>query len=242
MAPNTRVRASLRTNPPGPPPPVEERQVRVKALIAQGKIARDCASCLLEDDYDYIWEGVTARAAIDFGGTVTLEGLRLLSDLSLSAVRNAVSTGDLHPDETGNVTSEEANAWLARRREFCPSRWRNPADNQQPFDPDNVVTPDEKGMIWVPQASEGEAFTPEHVVRPARGTSGISVTIGAKGEEAQYHDFYEALVALAKMDVARWRRRNSAGNWGIVRARGAWIAVSKADIDRQLAGKLAEMS
>lgn len=223
------------------PSSIEERQVRIQALVVQGKTALDYTSCLLDDDYDYIWKGVAARAAIDFGGTVTLEGLQLLSDLSLSVVRNAVSIGDLHPDEAGCVSSEEANAWLVRRRGFCPSRWRNPTDNQWPFDPKSVSTADEKGMIWVPQAAEGETFTPEQVVRPSRRTSGISITVGAKGEEIQFNDFYEALSALAKMDVARWRRRNSAGNWGVVRARGAWVAVNKAAIDRLLAKMLAEM-
>ena len=166
-----------------------------------------------------------------------LEGLQLLSGLSLVGVRNAVSVGDLHPDKDQNVCVEEARNWLARRREFCPSRWRNLADDQWPFDPDEAVTPDEKGMIWVPRA-RGEAFVPDLVVRTARRAPGISITIGAKGEEVQHRDFYEALTALAKMDVARWRRRNSAGNWGIVRARGAWVAVSKAEVDRQIAEKL----
>ena len=85
------------------------------------------------------------------------------------------------------------------------------------------------------------AAPPAGPPRPRRGR--ISITIGAKGEEVQHRDFYEeALTALAKMDVARWRRRNSAGNWGIVRARGAWVAVSKAEIDRQIAEKQAEVS
>ena len=140
------------------------------------------------------------------------------------------------------MSPEEARAWVARRREFCPSRWKNLADDQWPFDPSKVVIPDDKGMIRVPQSAEGEAFVPDLVVRQARGASAISVTIGAKGEEVQHHDFYKALTALAKMDVARWRRRNGVGNWGIVRARGAWVAVSKAEIDRQLAEKLAEAS
>lgn len=94
----------------------------------------------------------------------------------------------------------------------------------------------------MPQSAEGQAFTPEHVVRSARSGPRISITIGEKGKEAQCHDYYEALIELAKMDVPRWRRRNSAGNWGIVRARGAWVAVSKEEIDQQIAEKLAELS
>lgn len=228
--------------PSDQPSSLVEREARIKTLIARGRIALGCAASLLGSEYDYIWKGVAARAAIDFGGPVSLEGLQLLSGLSLTVVRNAVSIGDLHPDEEGNVSSEEARAWLARRREFCPSRWKILTDDQWPFDPSKVVIPDDKGMIWVPQSAEGDAFVPNLVVRPARGTPGISITTGAKGEEVQHRDFYEALTALAKMDVARWRRRNGAGNWGIVRARGAWVAVSKTEIDVQIAEKLAGAS
>jgi hypothetical protein len=220
---------------------IRERETQVRALVARAAITLRTSRALFDDDYDYIWKGVAARGAIDFGGTVTLEGLQLLSGLSQAVVRNAASIGDLHPDEAGNVTADEANAWLGRRREFCPSRWKIASDDQHPLDMAAVVTPNSKGMIWVPEAGRGDSFIPDLVVRPARGIAGISVTIGAKGAEVIYHDFYEALAVLAKAEVARWRRRNSVGNWGIVRARGAWVAVSKADIDRQLAAKVAKV-
>jgi len=221
---------------------LQEREGGIRTLIAKSAIALDCTSTILGHEYDFIWKGVAARAAIDFGGFVSIEGLQLLSGLSLAVVRNAVSSGDLHPDKNGNVSSQDAQAWLARRRGFCPSRWKDLTDWQEPFRPDRVATPDQQGMIGVPRAAEGEVFLPEHVVRSARNKQGLSITVGAKGQEVQFHDFYDALRELAQMDVPRWRRRNSAGNWGIVRARGAWIAVSKAEIDRQLAKKLAEAS
>lgn len=220
------------------PASLADREARIKALIERSEIALDCAPALFGDTHLFIWKGVAARAAIDFGGTLTAEGLQLLSGVSPAAVRNAISAGELHPDAAGNIPADAAKAWLARRREFCPSRWTNPEDGQWPFDPSKAIGPGNKEMIWVPQDAEGTPFTPEHVVRTARSTTGLSITIGAKGAEKQYSDFYEALAALAKMDVARWRRRNSAGNWGIVRARGAWVAVSKAEIDRQLAEKV----
>jgi hypothetical protein len=220
---------------------VADRKRRIETLIAYGRGARKCAS-LFTPNYEYIWDGVAARATIDFGGRISLEGLRLLSELSLAVVRNAVSAGALHPDSDGCIAAEEAREWLTRRREFCPSRWRNPADNQWPFDPRGVTSANEEGEIWVPQAAEGDAFTPDRVVRSTRSGSGISITIGAKGEERQFRDFYEALGALAATSVPRWRRRNGAGNWGIVRARGAWVAVSKAVVDAELAAKFAEGS
>ncbi|MBC9176125.1 hypothetical protein [Pseudoroseomonas ludipueritiae] len=222
------------------PPSLEDREARVKALAARGATALRCAPALFSDTHLFIWEGVAARAALDFGKPVSLEGLRLLSGVTPAAIRNATSTGELRPDEAGEITAEAARAWLARRREFCPSRWTNLADRQWPFDPAAAVEPDDEGMIRVPQDAEGTPFLPQHVVRSARGGTGLSVTIGAKGAEEQHQDFYEALRGLTKMEVARWRRRNSVGNWGIVRARGAWVAVSKAEIDRQLAEKRAE--
>jgi len=217
-----------------------DREARVRNLISRAEIAGTYSSLIVGSGFDFIWTGVTGRAAVDFGHPISIDGLQLLSGLSLAGLRNAISTGDLHPDAAGNVACDEARAWLAGRRNFCPSRWRNLEDNQQPFDPAKVVEPDAQGMIWVPQADEGEAFVPDLVVRRSRRSPGLSITIGAKGEEEQFHDFYEALEELAKRDVARWRRRNAAGNWGIVRARGAWITVSKAEIDRQLAAKQTE--
>jgi hypothetical protein len=66
------------------------------------------------------------------------------------------------------------------------------------------------------------------------------VTIGAKGEEESVPDFFEALRKLAGMPTPRWRRRNAAGNWGIVRARGAWVSVPTELIRKQLADFAAE--
>lgn len=224
------------------PVSLDDRKRRIERLIAYGQVMLQHGAMLFGDNYLDIWKGVAARAAIDFGGRVTLEGVHLLSGVSLGAVRNAVSLGELHLDEAGNIQAEEAKAWLMRRRDFYPSRWANLNDSQEPFDLRNVVEADENGTILVPQDADGTPFTPEHVVRTAKSGPGISITVGAKGAEEQHRDFHEALVALAKMDVARWRRRNTAGNWGIVRARGPWVAVSKAEINRQLAAKAAEVA
>lgn len=220
---------------------IEDREQRVKKLIADGKTASKCGFAFVGNDFNYLWDMVAARAELDFGARVSFGQLQLLSGLSLSAIRHAASVGELHPDEAGRVAAAEATQWLARRREFCLSRWRDAADPQWAFDTKHIVTPDAHGMIWVPQAAPDDRFTPDRVVRRTRGAATISITIGAKGDEDQFHDFYEALHELAKRDVPRWRRRNSVGNWGIVRARGAWVAVEKAEIDRQLAAKLAEV-
>lgn len=221
---------------------VAEREEQVKVLVSRCQRARQHGLLLVGQEYDFICEGVDARAGIDFGGTLSLEGIRLLARLPITAIRNAVSLGQLKPDENGRVNAEEAREWLGRRRDFRPSRWKDPSDDQWPFDPAKAATPDENGTVWLPRGADGSLFTPEYVVRPAKRTVALSITIGAKGSERQYSDFFDALSALAGMGVARWRRRNSAGNWGIVRARGSWVAVSKQDIDRQLQAKMAELT
>jgi hypothetical protein len=228
--------------PFGRPADLDDRKRRIEVVIACARTMLASGGMLFGSSGLHIWKGAIARAAIDFGGTVTTEGLQLLSGVSAAAVRNAVSLGELRPDADGNFAADEAREWLRRRRDFCPSRWTNPNDGQWPFDPDTAASADDAGMVQVPQDADGTPFTPEHVVRAARSAGGLSITVGAKGMEEQHHDFYGALAALARMDVARWRRRNAAGNWGIVRARGAWVAVSKAEVDRQLAAKLAEVA
>ena len=61
----------------------------------------------------------------------------------------------------------------------------------------------------VPIASDGSWFGP-HLLKAGQ------FTIGAKGEEKRVDLYEEALIALACMEVARWRRPNAKGNWGIV--------------------------
>lgn len=66
-----------------------------------------------------------------------------------------------------------------------------------------------KEMIRVPVASDGSIFSP-NLARNGR------FTVGAKGAEEKHDSFEAALFALANMEKPRWRRPNSAGNWGIV--------------------------
>ena len=217
-----------------------DRRARIEAVIEHGKVMIECGEALFGGQFMYIWRAVAARAAIDFGGVVSPEGIQLLSGVLSVAIRNAISKGELQPDTSGAIDAAQALKWLERRREFCPSRWTDLSDDQAILDRDSVTTANDQGMIFVPQDADGNPFTPEYVVRAAKSGGGLSITVGLKGDERQFKDFYKALEALLKMDAPRWRRRNAAGNWGIVRARGAWVKVSKAEIDRQLAAKAAE--
>lgn len=217
-------------------PSLNDRERRVRDLIGNVACFRRGADALIGAEYSYIWDAFDARKAIDgFGGKASLKGMRVIATVPMAAIRTAVSEGDLQPDQAGFVEPDVALTWLSKRREFCPSRWRNLADDQWPFDPMRGHE-DDAEMVLVPQDSDGKPFVPDHVVRPARG-GGLSITVGRKGSETQLSDFFDALrklSELAESDVARWRRRNGVGNWGIVRARGAWVAVSKSEIARQL--------
>ena len=75
------------------------------------------------------------------------------------------------------------------------------------------------GMIRVPVAADGSTFGPD-LVRKGH------YTVGAKGAEKKYDHFEAALDALTKMDQPRWRRPNSAGNWGIVSG-SAWKDIKR---------------
>ncbi|WP_139253874.1 hypothetical protein [Marinobacterium iners] len=73
----------------------------------------------------------------------------------------------------------------------------------------------------VPMASDGSIFCP---VLCARNNQ---YTVGVKGDEKRFSEYEEALDYLREMQVAKWRRPNQSGNWGIVSAVG-WV-VSQED-------------
>lgn len=73
----------------------------------------------------------------------------------------------------------------------------------------------ESATVLVPFDKSDQPFSPSF----GRGKSGNVFTVGAKGSEQQIEGFYEALAILEDMEVARWRRPNRTGNWGIVSAR-----------------------
>ncbi len=66
-------------------------------------------------------------------------------------------------------------------------------------------------VTLVPYAADGSHFGP-HLKRAGK------FTVGEKEDEIQFEDLDEALGYLRRMGVAKWRRPNAAGNWGIVSA------------------------
>lgn len=66
--------------------------------------------------------------------------------------------------------------------------------------------------ILVPKAQDGSIFS-----RDTCNNKGI-YTVGNKGDERKFSTFHEALEFLESMSLARWRRPNANGNFGIVSA------------------------
>lgn len=66
-------------------------------------------------------------------------------------------------------------------------------------------------VTLVPYAADGSHFGP-HLKRVSQ------FTVGEKEDEIRFEEFDEALGYLRRMGVAKWRRPNAAGSWGIVSA------------------------
>lgn len=66
-----------------------------------------------------------------------------------------------------------------------------------------------ESTVEVPVAADGSAFL------PSCGTS-RSYTVGRKGSEVHFRDYFEALAALRQMQRPHWRRANGRGRRGIV--------------------------
>lgn len=77
--------------------------------------------------------------------------------------------------------------------------------------PAEVGNYDSAASMLVPVASDGTPFGP-YLRRAGQ------FTVGDKGDEVTFEEYEEALAYLRRMGLARWRRPNTNGNWGIVSA------------------------
>lgn len=148
-----------------------------------------------------------ARWNLDSGHGVVPEGLALLGGVKITRIRNMMSGGspELPKDVTGLLSNEAARAWLETRDCFLPTITEPLETNLGPSVGERV------DPIFLPVARDGSMFAPD-IER------GDRYQVGEKGNERHYDSFDEALAALQAMPVAKWRRPNSEGNWGIVSA------------------------
>ena len=117
-------------------------------------------------------------------------------------VAAAVRSGIRFPQKVPNSAADETK----------PAARQAPTSKQVATKKENP-RPASGGKASVPFAKDGTWFGP-HLAR------GGKFTVGAKGEEEAHTSFERALEALTAMSIARWRRPNSKGNWGIVTAVG----------------------
>lgn len=164
------------------------------------------------------------RAALDAGEPVEPRALALLGDVKMSRIMNMISGADpeLPRDVNGLVLNHSALGWLSKRPSFLKTLFGGGLSQKSGSD-DLIDDP-----VFVPVSKDGSVFNPS-----CRREAGYQ--IGPKGDEEYYSSFEEALTALQQAQVARWRRPNANGNWGIVVA-VEWRRVSKKVLHRMPPG------
>lgn len=99
-----------------------------------------------------------------------------------------------------------------------PARVSEISEIDSPASSDNIqLAPERKELSLIrqnqiPIARDGVVFCVKGCMR------GGFYTVGGKGAEERFSDYQTALSYLRAMPVAKWRRPNPAGNWGIARA------------------------
>lgn len=174
---------------------------------------------------------VRGRIALIEAGTGTVKGVaELVRTKGPCSDEEMLDHEHMHKIPSADISKPEMSKWrmawvlqdaIAVSKPI-PYRHPNGAVTWVNLAPD-VVTQINRGLTstdyineLVPVARDGSWFGP-HLAR-----SGKTYTVGAKGEEQQVQGFIRALTEIQKMPVARWRRPNANGNWGIVRAVNEW--------------------
>ncbi len=161
-----------------------------------------------------------SRYAIDFGrGEVDLYSMAILAGIAEGSVRNLLSGSNnvLERGPNGGIVAMSAASWLQKKKGFLASIWQEDDVSTETTDDGPAIAPER--MIFVPVARDGSLFTPDLM---RNGT----YQIGAKGEEENVSNFFDALARLNSMAVPRWRRPNEKGLWGIVSG-VAWQRIEK---------------
>jgi hypothetical protein len=150
------------------------------------------------------------------GPDLYLSELAALANMSERSVRNdllSAPEGVVYKvaGDTTRIKVSFAKEWLKSRKEFKPTN--------------NLAWPAEETgeFIQVPAASDGTFFSPACAYK--RG----GFTVGNKGDEIKIDTYEEALEYLKSMSLAKWRRPNKSGNYGIVSA-VSWQRISVSEL------------
>ncbi|OWK33643.1 hypothetical protein [Sphingomonas dokdonensis] len=177
-----------------------------------------------------------ARLKLDRGDRLTVHELAALSRVATKRLQNAIyAKSERSPslEEDGLLSSASTQRWLDDH-EFSVSIWReylaaeeggaHVATQTSDMEPEKDEFDE---FAFVPEASDGSVFGPSSC---GRGPSGEKrYTIGATGRQETFDDYDDALAALSRMKVARWRRPNRVGNFGTVTAT-RWRRVARSEL------------
>lgn len=148
----------------------------------------------------------TARLKVDQGERLTMADIALLLDVREPTVITNAHRKNFPTMENDNRRYAEPSdvlPWM-QKQGYVPTRMPEISS-----DTATAPEPETSKMVFVPVALDGSWFGPDC-------RSGGRFTIGTKGSEVKYPDYFEALDALLKMPTPHWRRPNSHGIPGIV--------------------------
>lgn len=162
------------------------------------------------------------RLKIDLGDQLTLAEIASLLELKEATVATAAIRAQFPTEVTKErrwATPRDVMPWLTARG-YVPTTIEEASGATKASPTDFVV---------VPVAADGTWFSPAC-------RQGAAFKIGPKFQEQKIEDYWQALdVLINQMSVPKWRRRNEAGNWGIVSQR-SFERVARADIEKMLRG------
>lgn len=147
---------------------------------------------------------------------LSVEELAALSNTSVASVRNEwvnFKDVDVMKSHEGKPLLKISSAaeWLKSRKEFKPNKNLSGMAGL------------EAEYVNVPVAADGTYFC--FACEYKRG----GYTVGIKGNELKIDCYDEALKYLTEMPLAKWRRPNSTGNYGIVRA-VEWRRIKRSEL------------
>lgn len=166
-----------------------------------------------------------ARLKVDQGERLTMAEIALLLD-----VREPTVITNAHRKNFPTVEDEnrryaepvEVLPWMLKQGYVPTKGLPGVAEVAHKAEPADAID----DLVFVPVARDGTWFGPD-----CRASGRF--TIGAKGAEEKYSDYFAALEALVRMHPPRWRRPNANGIPGIVTGIH-FDRVRRADLERAL--------
>jgi hypothetical protein len=231
-------RFSLRMN--------EDLQLLAKVLSLLPKASPGETSSSSTLTLQMIHDIAQARLSVDEGVLAAPAfGLAWLGGVSPKTIQNSLSRKQLQAGGHGAVDARSARAWLASRSDWPASCWREAieviaAGLAAPFRefedagvPDDSAQTDdgEADWVFVPRAGDGSLFIPE--LMRDRGW-----TVGPRGGERTFGDYWRALDTLARAARPCWRRPNPVGAFNVVIGKD-WVRLTRPELELQLKSALA---